>query len=122
MRDSAHGIARLDERGAGLLVFELAKDEEAILGRQGVEDDRDVSRVLEAEVALQLHQILPVLHLLEQVMPSRLLAAGERRQHAVAFEQPDDFVLKLVNCLSGCAVGHFPWLRCEPTIVPRGSH
>ena len=104
----AHSVARLDECGAGLFVLELAKDEEPILGRQGVEDHRDVSRVLEAEVSLQLDEILPVLHLLEQVMSSRLLAAGERREHAVPFEQPDDFVLKLVNGLSGGAVGHFP--------------
>ena len=94
-------FARLDEGGAGLLQSELTENEKAIVGGQRVENRRDVSRVLEPDVALQLHQILAVLHLLEQVVARCLLPAGERRQDAMTLQQARDFVAGFATVCSG---------------------
>ena len=94
-------FARLDEGGAGLLQFELTENDKAIVGGQRVENRRDVSRVLEPDVALQLHQILAVLHLLEQVVARCLLPAGERRQDAMTLQQARDFVAGFATVCSG---------------------
>ena len=52
------------------------------------------------EMALQLDEILSMLHLLEQVVARGLLSAGERGQHAMTIEQAHDLVAQILDRLT----------------------
>ena len=85
-------LARLDQRCSRLRGLELAKHQQAIVCRQGIEDHRDVGRVLESQVTLQLGNVLAMLHLLEEVVAPRLLAAGQGGQDPMTLEEFRDLV------------------------------
>jgi hypothetical protein len=51
-------------------------------------------------MALQLDEVLAMLHLLEEVVPWRLLTAGKRRQHPVTLEKAHDLVLQIAHGLT----------------------
>ncbi len=89
-----------DERGAGLVGLELPEDQQAIVAGQRIEDRRDVRGMLGCQMALQLDEVLSMLHLLEQVMARGLLPAGERGQHAMAIEQAHDLVAQIRDRLT----------------------
>ena len=97
---SPNRLARFDQRGARLLRLELPKDQQAIVVGQRIENHRDIGRVLQLQVALQLDEVLSMLHLLEQVVARGLLAAGERRQHAMTVEQAHDLVAQVATGLT----------------------
>jgi hypothetical protein len=55
-----------------------------------------------AEPPLQLDEVLPPLHVLEQLAAvGRWFPAGEARQHAVPLEQLPDFLQSLVDAIIG---------------------
>ena len=85
-------LARLDQRGSGLRWLELPKHQQAIVCGQRIENHRDVGRMLEPQVTLQFGEVLAMLHLLEEIVPRGLLAAGERGQDAMALEKSRDLI------------------------------
>ena len=93
-------VARFDQRGAGLLGLELAKDQQPIVTGQRIEDHRDVGGMLGSQVALQLDEVLSMLHLLEQGVARGLLPAGERGQYAMTVEQARDLVAQIPDRLT----------------------
>ena len=76
--------------------LELPKDQQAIVAGQRIEDRRDVRRMLGFQMALQLNEVLSMLHLFEQGVARGLLPAGERGQHAMTVEETYDFVAQLL--------------------------
>ena len=88
------------QRGAGLFGLELPKDQQAIVAGQRIEDRRDVRGMLGSQMALQLDEVLSMLHLLEQGVARGLLPAGERGQHAMTVEETHDLVALVPDCLT----------------------
>jgi len=51
---------------------------------------RHVGRMSAAEVLFELGEILAALKAFDQIAPRPFLVMGQRREHPVLFEQPDD--------------------------------
>jgi hypothetical protein len=69
----------------------------------------DVRTVHAAQPHVQLDEILPVLHLLEEVLPPTLLPLGHRREHAMFIEQAGNLRDALLQASLGSQSGHEAW-------------
>ncbi len=87
----ADAEADFGERLAGQARSQFTPDNEPIADRQGLEDMSEVGGVQGLEAFVKLHQVLPVLHFLQQRAPRRVLPARDGLEKAVLLEQAVDF-------------------------------
>jgi hypothetical protein len=69
----------------------------------------DVRAVHATQTHVQLDEILPMLHLFEEVLPTALLAVGHRRQHAVLFKHAGDLGNAFLQSAFRTQSGHEAW-------------
>jgi len=100
----ANAVTHFHQRLARLRGCQLAPDQRSILGRQRLQNFRDVGRVQRPQPQLQLDQVLPVLHLLEQTAASGLLTPCDAFEQPVPLEQPPHFGDLLLQSDFGCGI------------------
>ena len=101
----AHHARDLDEGTACLLGARLFPHQATVVGRKGLEDERQVRAVHRAHAFAQFSEILSMLQALEEIAFRPFLPMRQRLEHAVLVEQTRDLVEALLKTRFG-ANGH----------------